>query len=58
MIAQGFLLIVIGVWLLLQTLAGGLPKRLLSLRHAVAGGSPLTTSPGSSGAVRVGLVNV
>lgn len=34
--AQGVLLIILGVWLLLQTLAGDLPARVLSLRNAVA----------------------
>jgi hypothetical protein len=29
-IASGLLLVALGVWLLLQTLAGGLPARILS----------------------------
>lgn len=34
MIAQGLLLILAGLWLLLQTLAGDLPGRVLSLRFS------------------------
>ena len=34
MIASGILLTLVGVWLLLQTLVGGLPKRLLSFAGA------------------------
>jgi hypothetical protein len=30
MIASGLLMVVFGVWLLLQTLAGGLPQRIVS----------------------------
>jgi hypothetical protein len=30
MIASGILLVVLGVWLLLQTLVGGLPSRIMS----------------------------
>lgn len=30
MIASGILLLVFGVWLLLQTLVGGLPRRIVS----------------------------
>lgn len=48
--AQGVLLIIAGIWLLTQTVAGGLPARVLSLRHVKSGAS-LTTD--NSGAVRV-----
>ncbi len=32
-LAQGALLVLLGVWLLLQTLVGGLPQRVLSWRN-------------------------
>lgn len=41
MIASGLLLVVLGVWLLLQTMVGGLPQRLTSL---ATGTKPLGTA--------------
>jgi hypothetical protein len=38
-VASGTLLLIVGVWLLLQTVAGDLPRRLLSL-------AGVTSSPG------------
>lgn len=38
------LLVIVGVWLLLQTIVGDLPGRLLSWQSHVAGGSGLTSS--------------
>ena len=32
--AQGLLLVVVGLWLLFQTLVGDLPKRILSYKGA------------------------
>lgn len=36
MIASGLLLIGLGLWLLMQTLAGGLPARIVSLVKAAS----------------------
>lgn len=38
MIARGALLILLGTWLLLQTLAGGLPARIISYRRRAGEG--------------------
>lgn len=35
-VASGLLLVLLGVWLLLQTVAGDLPRRLLSLTGATS----------------------
>lgn len=37
-VASGTLLVLVGVWLLLQTLAGDLPRRLLSLAGVAGSG--------------------
>lgn len=46
--ASGAVMIVLGAFVLLQTLVGGLPDRILGLRGGTAGGGPGSSSSGSS----------
>lgn len=53
-VAAGMLLIVAGVWLLLQTLVGDLPSRLVGLAGGSSSSAPNPGSPAAQAAGQVG----